>query len=177
MQDWKSQAAKSNTIIQDHGRCQFCLSRTENGVSDCVEAASLVTHKVDHGLGVDRMTIFLCVDAHALQHPEIHGRWNNHFHLTRLNLILREHIKWSYRFSSLLSSVVDKYKKGRDDELILPPPIGARGASTVTDVLDTSSNEEYVGIVWDWARQVYASYTNGHDIAMHISQQFREKIA
>ncbi|WP_069872288.1 DUF5946 family protein [Fusibacter sp. 3D3] len=94
------------------------------------------------------MTIFLCVDAHALQHAEIHGRWNNHFHLTRLNLILNENIKWNYKLSPLLSEVVDSYKASRLEERIIPPEIGKNGNSTVLDVCNTSDGEEYIKVVY-----------------------------
>jgi len=177
MQDWIDQANNNNIKIEDHGQCQFCLSRTEYGVSECVEVASLLTHKIEHSIGIEHMTIFLSVDAHALQHSEIHGRWNNHFHLTRLNLILAEQIRWNYQFSTVLSSVVNKYKEGKDNEFILSPQIGYRGALTVTDVLDTNSNEEYVRTVWDWAQQVFLSYRNGQEIVKEISQLFKKKIA
>lgn len=177
MQDWIEQANKKNVAILQHGRCQFCFSRTERGVAECVEVASLATHKIDHPLGIEHRTIFLCVDAHALQHPEIHGRWNNHFHLARLNLILADQVRWEYPFSPVLSSVVNTYKAGRSDEFIPPPKAGSRGELTVTDVLDTNSPEEYVRIVWSWAQQVHSAYADGHEIAKEISRLFRNRIA
>lgn len=177
MQDWLDQARKNNLTIQERGRCQLCSSRTEHGVAECVELASQVAPRVDHSVGVEKGTIFLSVDCHALQHSEIHGRWNNHFHLTRLNLILTDGVRWNYRLSPVLSAVVNQYKEGRDHEFIMAPNVGSRGALTVSDILDTSSEEEYVLKVWAWARQVYASYSDGHGIVQEVSRLFRARIA
>ncbi len=44
------------------------------GVTQCVEIVAGVTHLISHEDGIKNKTIFKCVDAHALQHPEIHGR-------------------------------------------------------------------------------------------------------
>lgn len=175
MQDWRQQAAKNSLNIIESGRCQLCDSKTEHGISECIDIANLVTHKIDHAAGVYTMTIFLCVDAHALQHSEIHGRWNNHFHLTRLRLILEDGFRWNYALSPLLSEVLDSYKIGKEWEIIQSPGIGMRGPMTVTDVQEASSEERYIDTAWAWAQSVYSAFSQGHQVAKEIANIFKGK--
>ena len=180
MQKWIEQAAKNDLEIIEDGVCQLCGADTLHGLAECVETAGHVTHKISHAKGIEKMTIFLCVDAHALTHTEIHGRWNNHFHLARLHLILVDKVQWTYDYSSALSDVVDHYKKGRDQEIICSGRDAKnqkqRAKITVTDVDATQSDEEYIDIVWRWADEVYTSFAHGHAIASHIAQLFKDKI-
>ncbi len=176
MQDWREQAKKKNVEIIKEGRCQFCGSPVEKGVTQCVEISSMIIHKLNHADGIKNMTIFMCVDAHALQHPEIHGRWNNHYHLTRLELILNENFQWNYKLSPLLSEVLDEYKKQHQNERIIPSEPGKRGSITAYDIDKTSSEEEYIELVKQWAKEVYESYLEGHKISKKIASKFKEKI-
>ena len=176
MQDWRDHAKKNNIDIIEHGKCQLCGAPLQFGISQCVDISSTITHKINHNDGIKFMTIFLCVDAHALQHSEIHGRWNIHFHLSRLNLILNDNIHWNYKLSPILSEVVDEYKKTHREERILPPQVEKRGAVTVIDVEKTLDDKEYIQLVNKWAKEVYDSFTNGHEISKEISALFKTKI-
>lgn len=175
MQEWRDQAIKNNVHINENGQCQFCNAPLEQGVTQCVELSSMINHKLDHDAGIKNMTIFLCVDAHALQHTEIHGRWSNHFHLTRLELILNHNIVWNYKLSPLLSKVVDDYKKTHQEEKILPPKVGERGSLTAYDINMAKEDNEYIELVNRWANEVYTSFTNGHEISKKISSIFKAK--
>jgi len=177
MQDWRAQARKNSVEVLEIGSCQFCGAPVDSGVSECVDIAGNVTHKIDHKEGIKNMTIFLCVDAHALQHPEIHGRWSNHFHLSRLELILNDKIYWNYRLSTILSSVVDDYKNRHKEERILPPKPGSRGFLSVYDIDKTQSNDEYIQMVDKWAGEVYKTYIFSHPVSKKIAKLFKEKIS
>lgn len=176
MKDWTEYAFKNNLVVQKLGKCQLCSSNTNHGVSECLEMAARVTNQIEHPLGILHGTIFLSVDAHALQHSEVHGRWNNHFHLSRLNLILRGKISWNYKMSPILSSVLDSYKMDKESEFIHPPEIGQRGRWTVTDIAQTTTDADYIKSVWKWASDVFDSYSKGHPIAFAVSDLFREKM-
>jgi hypothetical protein len=175
MQHWKDQAKKNGLTIVKEGSCQLCGAKLLYGIEECINVAANVGNKLDHAQAVKHMTLFLTVDAHALQHSEIHGRWNNHFHLTRLHLILYEHIQWTYTFSTLLSSVLDEYKISHLDETILTPI--DRGEITVADIDDTDDTNAYIKEVYDWARDVYRSYSHGHDVVINISDIFKTHLA
>lgn len=127
MQEWQEQAKKNNLALIEKGECQLCGSKTSQGISECVEKSAYVTHRLRHDEGIKHMTVFLSVDAHALQHSEIHGRWSNHFHLTRLYLIFRENIKWNYKYSPILSDVVNLYKNNHLNEVIEAPEAKKEG--------------------------------------------------
>ena len=176
MQDWKEQAKKNGIQIIDKGKCQLCGAGTLNGLVECVEKSGIISHKLDHIDGVSNMTIFKCVDSHALQHSEIHGRWNNHFHLSRLNLILQKNIKWNYKYSTILSNVLDEYKSENSDEEIKSPKIKKRGVLTISDIEDVESENLYIKLVNEWAKNVYESYVEGHNIAEKISKLFINRI-
>jgi hypothetical protein len=176
MQEWQEQAVKNNLVILEEGECQLCGAKTNKNLRECVEKASFLTHRLNHKLGIQYMTIFLCVDAHALQHAEIHGRWNNHFHLTRLNLILIEKIQWNYKLSVILSHVIDAYKIKHSDETIINPAIKKRGLTTITDVEKSSSDKDYINLVNQWATDVFESFYRDHEIAQQISDLLIKKL-
>src|SRR5690606_26241095 len=90
---------------------------------------------------------FLSVDAHALQHPEIHGRWSNHFHLTRLNLILDKKQHWDYKKSPRLSDYLNKYKLGRPNEVLAVPQPLERGTVTSKDLMTATTTNECVELI------------------------------
>ena len=90
MQDFMDQAAKNGVDLLNKGRCQFCGADYQKGIFDCMENYNSGLLLFDFNDPKYLLNRFLSVDAHALQHPEIHGRWSNHFHLTRLHLILQK---------------------------------------------------------------------------------------
>jgi len=176
MQDWREQAKKNGIQIIGKGKCQLCGANTLSGIVECVEKLGLVSHRLNHSDGVANMTIFKCVDSHMLQHPEIHGRWNNHYHLSRLNLILHQNIRWDYHYSTILSNVLDEYKSRNFNKKIKSPEIGNRGILTISDIEEIESENEYKELVNEWTKCVYESYIDGHKIAEEISKKFINKI-
>ncbi len=175
MQHWSEQAQKNNIVIAESGDCQFCGAPVEKGVTECVDLSSKITHMINHEDGIKYMTIFMCVDAHALQHPEIHGRWSNHFHLTRLELIFNNDISWNYKLSPMLSHVVDGYKKIHKEEIIISPKLKERGELTVCTIDNSENEEQYITLVQKWAKSVYDSYKENHHISRKIADLFKEK--
>jgi hypothetical protein len=162
MKSWREQAEKNGLTIIEEGNCQLCNARTKKGLIECVDKSSMIIHKLDHDLGIKNMTIFLCVDAHALQHGEIHGRWNNHFHLTRLNLILNRKVQWNYKLSPVLSRILDAYKLAHKGEIIGNPKCHERGRISVVDLEKVKSDIDYIDIVNQWAFEVYNKFVSGH---------------
>lgn len=110
MQDYIDFAAKNGVVLQNTGSCQFCGAETERGVHECLEIFNLGFQQIDFSKSPNHLFRFLIVDAHTLQHPEIHGRWNNHFHLTRLHLIFEYRVQWNYALSPKLSDHLNQYK-------------------------------------------------------------------
>ncbi|SEI03810.1 hypothetical protein SAMN02927937_02897 [Paenimyroides aquimaris] len=113
MQDFIDQARKNEVTLFDKGKCQFCGADYQKGIFDCMDNYNNGLELLDFNNSEYHISRFLSVDAHALQHPEIHGRWSNHFHLTRLNLILDKKQQWDYKKSPLLSDYLNEYKLNR----------------------------------------------------------------
>ena len=173
MQDYNDIAQKNGIILMDDGECQFCGAKTTKGIHECVKIFSLGFQIVDYTKEENHFYRFLSVDAHTLQHPEIHGRWNNHFHLTRLHLIYKYHIYWNYKLSPRLSDCLNDYKKNKEDEYLKPPPKLKRGKTTTTDVLKNSTNEkECKKIILKWGIDVYESWQSHHHIADVLAREF-----
>jgi hypothetical protein len=176
MPKWLEQAAKNDLEVLEDGLCQLCGAETMHGLSECVHAAGHLPHKISLEKGIQRMTIFLCVDAHALTHMQIHGRWNNHFHLARLHLILVDRVQWTYEYSSMLSEVIDAYKVGRDHEFILPIDTAHLPQITVIEIDAAQDDDDYIALVWRWAHEVYAALPAAHPIVANIANQFIQKV-
>ncbi len=173
MKDYIEQAEKNEIELISNGNCQFCGSNVERGVYECMELFSLGFESLDYSKHENHFFRFLSVDAHTLQHPEIHGRWNNHFHLTRLHLILKYEVQWTYRLSPMLSDCLNVYKINRQDEYLEPPEIGRRGDITVLDVASNGQNEEKCKEwIQQWARKVYVAWTAHHDTVDFIATKF-----
>jgi hypothetical protein len=173
MQDYIDQAEKNGVILLAAGKCQFCGAHTSGGVHECVELFSTGFRLIDFSRNENHLFRFLSVDAHTLQHPEIHGRWNNHFHLTRLHLILQLNYSWDYSKSPLLSAYLNAYKKERPDERLIPPKPLERGVITTTDMIHQATTEdECKALIRDWALSVYRSWGKYHTLVDEIAQGF-----
>ncbi len=164
--------AQNNGIeLQNTGPCQFCGASTTRGVHECVEIFSLGFQEVDFSLPENHYYRFLIVDAHTLQHPELHGRWNNHFHLTRLHLILYHQVKWSYQLSPQLSDHLNRYKAKHPDEYLTPPPLFHRGKTTSVDVKNADATMVKDEMI-NWAKSVYEAWQEHHSTVDKIALEF-----
>lgn len=173
MQNYIDFAKKNAVTLLDKGPCQFCGAETTRGVHECVEIFSIGFGRLDYSKPENHLYRFLSVDAHTLQHPEIHGRWNNHFHLTRQHLIFHYQIKWNYTLSPKLSDHLNKYKAGKSEEYLQPPGVLKRGNITTTDVLKMSANEaECQIIIKNWGEDVYHSWSKHHELIDKIALGF-----
>lgn len=103
------------------GVCQFCGAKFLSGIHECVEDYSNGLQLLDFSNSEHYLSRFYSVDAHALQHPEIHDRWNNHFYLTILYLIFEKNEVWDYVRSSPLCVYLKNYKTKNATEIIIPP--------------------------------------------------------
>lgn len=173
MQDYFDLAEKNGVTLLDTGKCQFCGANTKRGVHECLEIFNLGFQEIDFTNIENHIYRFLIVDAHTLQHSEIHGRWNNHFHLSRLHMIFKYDIKWTYKLSPKLSDYLNKYKIHNQNEYLTPPEKLKRGDITTTDIREKSTNEtECKELIRKWALGVYNKWSNYHSVADAISTGF-----
>ncbi len=175
MQDFIDQAHKNGVTLFDNGKCQFCGADYQRGIFECMDNYNNGLELLDFNVEENHLFRFLSVDAHALQHPEIHGRWSNHFHLTRLNLILDKKLKWDYKKSPLLSNYLNDYKSNRPNEnLIIPNPL-ERGNMTANDITKATTANECVELIKKWAEEVYQAWSSNHLLVSQIAEGFLEK--
>ncbi len=174
MQSYIDFANKNGVVLLEKGKCQFCGANVSDGIKDCVD---LFNNKLDASLNFynpeNYIYKFLSVDAHTLQHPEIHGRWNNHLHLTRLHLILKYKINWTYKSSTILSNCLNKYKQTHLDEYLIPPRPLERGSLTITDIINHSQNEQkFKEMIKRWSVEVYTSWNKYHITVEKIAENY-----
>ncbi|MFK8038346.1 MAG: DUF5946 family protein [Crocinitomicaceae bacterium] len=173
MQDYIDLAKKNGVTLLNHGRCQFCGSDTKRGIHECLEIFNLGFQEIDFSNQNNHIYRFLIVDAHTLQHPEIHGRWNNHFHLLRLHLIFKYGVKWTYKLSPKLSNHLNKYKVNKENEYLIPPEVGQRGFITTTNIKEKSNSEEDCKkVIKKWALEVYDKWCDHHNVVDTIAKDF-----
>lgn len=175
MQDFIDQARKNNVTLIDTGRCQFCGASLRGGVFECMDVYGNIQHLLDFSNPDNHIPRFLSVDAHALQHPEIHGRWSNHFHLTRLHLILVLNTQWDYGKSPLLSNYLNEYKVNNPTEILAPPPLLQRGNITAQTVTKATSATECVKLIRQWAEEVYQTWNSHHTVVSGIADGFLKR--
>lgn len=174
MQDFIDQAQKNGVTLFDQGECQFCGASYQRGIFDCMDNYNNGLELLDFNITENHLYRFLSVDAHALQHPEIHGRWSNHFHLTRLNLILDKKQDWDYKKSPILSDYLNEYKLNRPNEVLdLPKPLN-RGKITSKDLLKSTTMDECAELIKKWAEEVYAAWNANHALVSKIADGFLE---
>jgi hypothetical protein len=174
MQDFMDQASKNGVDLLNQGRCQFCGADYQKGIFECMENYNSGLLLFDFNDSKNHLYRFLSVDAHALQHPEIHGRWSNHFHLTRLHLILEKKQTWDYNKSPLLSDFLNKYKSNNPNEFLKAPMPLERGKITAKDLIKVTTAEESAELILKWGAEVYHSWHSNHETVAEIADGFLE---
>jgi hypothetical protein len=172
MQDFIDQAAKNGVILLNKGKCQFCGAGYQRGIFECMENYNNGLLLFDFNEPKSHLYRFLSVDAHALQHPEIHGRWSNHFHLTRLYLIIEKKQTWDHNKSPLLSDYLNRYKSNKSEEFLEAPESLYRGKITAKDLTKVKTAEECAQLIIKWADEVYQSWNSNHVIISQIAEGF-----
>lgn len=137
-------------------RCQCCGAAVAEGAKGCFELFAAV---LEQGYSDRRYSAatFYGVDAHALQHPEIHGKKNNAAHLLRLCWVFERD---AHMYSGTVPAWWQRYT-ARSDLPILAPP-ATRGAITVVDLAHPATPEAFAGGMRRWAEAVYAAWNAHH---------------
>jgi len=173
MQNYIDIARKNGITLKDSGQCQFCGASTLRGIHECLEIFNIGFQSMEQSGVDDHLYRFFIVDAHCLQHPEIQGRWSNHFHLSRLHLIIHYKVNWTYDLSSKLSEVLNEYKILRQNEFLAQPAVFERGKITSTDIQETLTSEELKNQIMSWAKSVYSSWKNNHELIDELAIKFQ----
>lgn len=155
MQDFRQQAIKNGVTVIETGPCQFCGAAVARGVAECLELLGDLAGRVRQEPGYGELHLF-SVDSHALQHPEVHGRLNNHVHLLSLCLMLERGA--SAALGSRKPAVEKFLALGREWPALDPPPVAARGALTVEHVA-RAAVEDRPALARRWAEEVWNAWS------------------
>jgi hypothetical protein len=139
--------------------CHLCSARVNEGVKGCFELFSELCALGYTNSQYGAVT-FYGVDAHALQHPEIHGKKNNAAHLLRLHWIFA---RGAYTQSGVVPTWWQQYLQRRDVPRLAPPT--RRGTITVTEVAGAQSPQAYADLMQQWAHNVYDAWHMHHEWA------------
>ena len=139
--------------------CQCCGARVAQGLKGCFELfATLGVRGYEDPAW--NAPFFYGVDAHALQHPEVHGKKNNAAHLLRLHWIFAHDM---HAQAGTVPRWWQHYLAHAAIPLLEPP--AARGAVTGVDVAAAATPEEYAALLRAWAESVYLAWGSHHDWA------------
>lgn len=139
--------------------CQCCGARVAEGLKGCFELfAELGLRRYNDPAGDP--PFFYGVDAHALQHPEVHGKKNNAADLLRLHWIFAHD---AHAHAGTVPRWWQHYLAHYDVPRLEPPV--ARGDVTVVDVAAAATPDEYTVLLRAWAEAVYQAWSLHHDWA------------
>lgn len=164
MQTIERYAEKSGVVLKKEGSCQFCGSEVAGGVYECFEVFQQYVGETANPNDIRSGVQLIIVDAHALQHSEVHGVRNNNYHLLRLLGIYR--YGTSARIganNAFLSPILDPKA---DVPHLDSPQIGNRGRATITDVVSVQNINDSVDVIRSWGKDVldawekYESWAN-----------------
>ena len=140
--------------------CPYCGAAIADGDADCQPLYAEFLYKLYNNPGYAAVA-FLTVDAHALQHPEIHGYKNNAFHLLRLY--------WQLEFGGdALHDRGPRWLQVQFDGKVDVPKLDApaqRGAITVADAMRAETVPELAALVQQWGQAVWGAWSQYHDWA------------
>ncbi len=154
MQDFRQFAAKNGLKIAETGPCQLCGAGVERGVEECLRVFGDLAGLLRSEKVYAQAHLF-SVDAHALQHAEIHGVLNNHVHLLSLCLMLE---RGASAAMGTRKPAVEKFLAlGRQWPPLPPPTARERGALTALDVARASA-EQRPAMARRWAEEVWDAY-------------------
>ncbi len=135
--------------------CCCCGARVPDGVQGCYKLFSEVA-VAGPALGAPPAAGIYRLNAHTLQHPEIHGKTNNAAHLVWLC--------WVFEFGGDTNAPSGPpwWRRARRGEVVELAAPTARGALTVADVARATDPAEYLALTEAWARTVYAAWHAHH---------------
>lgn len=136
--------------------CQCCGAHIAEGLKGCFELFAALGER---GYSDPRFArpYFYGVDAHALQHPEIHGKKNNAAHLLRLHWIFTTN---AHDQADTVPRWWQRYLSNNEVPVLAVPP--TRGALTVVDVAAEQKPERYAALMCQWAEVVYQAWAPHH---------------
>lgn len=137
--------------------CKYCRASIPKRTRDCFEYYSEIMTSKFSTEEFRKFQIY-CVDAHALQHPELHGVKNNFYHLLSLC--------YSFEFKKGPVNYNDiKFLQQRtNSSKDIPNLIGPanRGSMTINSIENISDKLLFEKISREWAFEVWNCWSDYH---------------
>jgi hypothetical protein len=144
--------------------CRCCGAQILNGVQGCFELyTQLSVQPIIQAAPLNASTYR--VNAHALQHPEIHGKTNNAAHLLWLCWL------FEYGGDAALAGGPPWWRRAARSEVPALAAPAFRGALTVVDVASATTPADHLRLAEQWARAVYDAWQAHHDWARREIQR------
>ena len=173
MRHYTDFARRRGVELEGVGACQLCGAPVQGGVHECMEIFALGFGGLGLSEPSEHIFRFLLVDAHALQHPELHGQWSNHFHLSRLELVLTHRSRWEYAMSPKLSDALGELK-GELGDVMRWPERGARGEITSAHVNRVAHDRRACKeLILTWAEGVHRAWSHELSTIAPVVEAFR----
>ena len=140
--------------------CSSCGAKIDGGLEACQNLFSTLLAREYTDFAYARMNFFT-TDAHALQHPEIHGV-KNMAHLIRLCWLIEHNGNPHIGMGGPPWFVKHLDGDYRPPNLEIP---ANRGAITVVDVASAQNPADYEKMARTWGRSVWDAFAMHHDWA------------
>jgi len=152
-------------LVAGHPRnsCHCCHARVREGLKGCfelfLERCTLGYTQMEY-----RQAMFFGVDAHALQHPEIHGNRSSAGHLLRLHWIFE---RGQQDRAGRVPQWWQRYLEREEVPYLAPPPSDQRGDVTLTHeaLVAADTPREHAAAMQFWAWSVYQAWQRHHEWA------------
>lgn len=168
MQTYQDQAKKNGVELINEGPCQFCGAKVSRGIEECMDLFNEICGREFSDAEYGKVHL-MTVDCHALQHSEVHGKRNNHYHLLRLCMMLGKggdmDLATKYR---MLNPIVDALD---EPPPLPPPPVLERGEVTVKEIYAAKTPEEHCKKVLAWGEAVWNAWKTHHTWAEEMIEK------
>ena len=133
-----------------------CGLTSEDECKEMFEAVLVKEYSDYRYVRVHRLTI----DAYSLQHPQIYMKSPKSFaaHLTGMSCAIE------YDNDPNLLRILQKWLNGRK-ELSKPAMLSSLGNLTIAHIIKAKDGGEHIGLVKEWAIEVWKAYQVYHDLA------------
>jgi hypothetical protein len=148
--------------------CPYCKAIVPGGVEGCVSLFNEIL-LLDYSNPEYGSVHLFSVDAHPLQHPEIHGKKNNAYHLLRLCWLL-EH-NGNPKLGQSLRWLQNYFNGMPELPKLTPPP--DRGKMTVVDFHKAKDAKEHAELVRQWGISVWEAWKDYHEWARQTLNKIR----
>lgn len=151
----RTEAAAAGT---EPARCEICR------VANCQRLLAELSERARSEKRYAQAHLF-SVDAHALQHPELHSPLSSQSHLLSLCLMLE---RGGSALAGSRKPAVEKFLAfGHTWPALDPPPAGQRGTLTVKPVFDATPAER-APLARRWAEEVWQAWQPHHPWARRM---------